>query len=157
MNYYHNDQLIYLLKKQGLDASIGDGSNFSVGERQLICLARAILRENKLLILDEATANVDPKTDGLIQETIRSAFAHCTILTVAHRLDTIIDSTRVLVLDAGRVVEFDEPTRLLGNDEGIFYGMVKATGKETAMKLHLSAQKAHEARLSKETDFNTLE
>jgi len=104
------------------------GENLSVGQRQLICLARALLRKTKVLVLDEATAAVDLETDDLVQATIRKEFAHCTVLTIAHRLNTIMDSDRVLVLDAGRVKEFDSPAGLLADKQSIFYGMAKNAG-----------------------------
>uniref|UniRef100_A0A3P8UDT2 Multidrug resistance-associated protein 4 n=1 Tax=Amphiprion percula TaxID=161767 RepID=A0A3P8UDT2_AMPPE len=117
------------------------GSNFSVGQRQLVCLARAILRKNRILIIDEATANVDPRTDSLIQQTIRDKFHECTVLTIAHRLNTIIDCDRILVLDAGRIQEYDEPYVLLQNQEGLFYQMVQQTGRaEAASLLHTAKQ-----------------
>ncbi|XP_071783118.2 ATP-binding cassette sub-family C member 4-like isoform X1 [Centroberyx gerrardi] len=117
------------------------GSNFSVGQRQLVCLARAILRKNRILIIDEATANVDPRTDGLIQQTIRDKFQECTVLTIAHRLNTIIDCDRILVLDAGRIQEYDEPYVLLQNQDGLFYQMVRQTGRaEAASLLHTAKQ-----------------
>lgn len=104
------------------------GSNLSVGQRQLVCLARALLRKTKILILDEATAAVDMETDSLIQKTIRDSFSDCTILTIAHRLNTILDSDRILVLDKGLVAEFDTPKNLLSNTKTIFYSMAKAAG-----------------------------
>ena len=96
------------------------GTNFSVGERQLLCLARALLKRDKIIVLDEATANVDYKTDQLIQETIRTKFKHSTVITIAHRLNTIIDYDRVLVLESGRVVEYDKPEHLLKKEGGQF-------------------------------------
>ncbi|KAJ8929217.1 hypothetical protein NQ314_018096 [Rhamnusium bicolor] len=120
----------------GLDSKISEGgSNFSVGQRQLLCLARAVIRNNKILVLDEATANVDSHTDGLIQTTIRRKFADCTVLTIAHRLHTIMDSDKVLVMDAGKAVEFDHPYKLLQNPNGVFYGLVKQTGRGMAENL----------------------
>ncbi|XP_075333092.1 ATP-binding cassette sub-family C member 4-like [Odontesthes bonariensis] len=117
------------------------GSNFSVGQRQLVCLARAILRKNRILIIDEATANVDPRTDELIQKTIRDKFRDCTVLTIAHRLNTIIDSDRILVLDGGAIQELDRPFALLQNKEGAFYEMVQQTGQTEAAALLESARR----------------
>lgn len=120
----------------GLESKMSEGgSNFSVGQRQLVCLARAVIRNNKILVLDEATANVDPQTDGLIQTTIRKKFADCTVLTIAHRLHTVMDSDKVLVMDAGTMVEFDHPFNLLQDKQGMFYGMVQQTGKAMAEAL----------------------
>ncbi|XP_053212746.1 ATP-binding cassette sub-family C member 4-like [Panonychus citri] len=131
-----------------LDHEIREGgSNFSVGQRQLVCLGRALLRNNKVLVIDEATANVDLKTDSLIQHTIRTKFSKCTVLTIAHRLNTIIDSNRVLVLDAGQVVEFDIPYELLQKKSSIFSQLVTQTGKSMSAKL---LKMAADARPQKE-------
>ncbi|KAJ8960745.1 hypothetical protein NQ318_020038 [Aromia moschata] len=122
------------------------GSNISVGERQMVCLVRAILRNNKILVMDEATANVDSLTDKFIQKTIRLKFAHCTVLTIAHRLHTVMDSDKVLVMDAGNVMEFDHPHVLLQNSEGIFYDMVRNTGAAMADTLRTIAKESYAAR-----------
>ncbi|CAG9825034.1 unnamed protein product [Phaedon cochleariae] len=129
--------------QSGLDSKMAEGgSNFSVGQRQLVCLARAIIRNNKILVMDEATANVDPHTDALIQNTIRRKFANCTVLTIAHRLHTIMDSDKVLVMDAGQAVEFGHPFSLLQNKQGTFYGLVKQTGSAMAQSLQAIAEEA---------------
>ena len=126
----------------GLNCKINDsGSNFSMGQRQLICLARAMLRQNKILILDEATANVDADTDNMIQNTIKSKFNDCTVLTIAHRLNTIIESDRVMVMDAGRLVEFAHPYELLKNPNGHFKKLIDQTGSSTADILTEMAKK----------------
>ncbi|KAK9454988.1 P-loop containing nucleoside triphosphate hydrolase protein, partial [Dipodascopsis uninucleata] len=104
------------------------GSNFSVGQRQLMSLARALLTPSKILVLDEATAAVDVETDQIIQETIRKEFKDRTILTIAHRLNTIIDSDRIIVLSHGRVAEFDTPERLLADENSMFYALCKQGG-----------------------------
>nr|CAD7396332.1 unnamed protein product [Timema cristinae] len=114
---------------EGLNHEVAEGGeNFSVGQRQLICLARALLRKTRVLVLDEVTAAVDLGTDNLIQETIRREFADSTVLTIAHRLNTILDSDRVIVLDKGRVVEFNSPEVLLQDNRSVFYGMAKDAG-----------------------------
>ncbi|GMG40236.1 unnamed protein product [Ambrosiozyma monospora] len=105
------------------------GSNLSVGQRQLMCLARALIKENsKILILDEATANVDIETDAIVQNTIRGAFKERTILTIAHRLNTIIDSDKIIVLEKGEVAEFDTPANLLKKKDSLFYSLCKEGG-----------------------------
>ncbi|NXC00727.1 MRP1 protein, partial [Orthonyx spaldingii] len=103
------------------------GENLSVGQRQLVCLARALLRKTKILVLDEATASVDVETDNFVQTTIRREFHSCTVLTIAHRLHTVMDSERVLVLDAGRILEYDTPQNLLQR-KGAFSEMAAEAG-----------------------------
>uniref|UniRef100_A0AAQ4S7T9 ABC-type glutathione-S-conjugate transporter n=1 Tax=Gasterosteus aculeatus aculeatus TaxID=481459 RepID=A0AAQ4S7T9_GASAC len=103
------------------------GENLSLGQRQLVCLARALLRKTKILVLDEATAAVDLETDALIQSTIRTQFEDCTVLTVAHRLNTIMDYTRVIVMDRGHISEMDTPANLIAQ-RGQFYRMCREAG-----------------------------
>ncbi|XP_060602685.1 multidrug resistance-associated protein 1-like [Ruditapes philippinarum] len=104
------------------------GSNLSVGQRQLVCLARTLLHKTKILILDEATAAVDLETDELIQATIRTEFSDCTILTIAHRLNTVLDYDRVLVLSEGKILEIDAPNKLLQDPSSVFFKMAKDAG-----------------------------
>lgn len=118
------------------------GSNFSIGQRQLFCLARAILRKNRIIVMDEATANVDPRTDQFIQRTIRTKFADCTIITIAHRLQTVMDCDKILVLDHGNLQEYDHPHILLQNPNGKLNNFIMHTGnanqkylREVALKV----------------------
>ena len=111
----------------GLQSLVSEGGgNMSVGQRQLICLARALLKRPKLLVLDEATASVDYDTDALIQKAIRSEF-DCTVLTIAHRLHTILDSDRIIVLSEGHLIENGPPARLMALEGGHFRAMVEQT------------------------------
>uniref|UniRef100_A0A9J8D7L8 ABC-type glutathione-S-conjugate transporter n=1 Tax=Cyprinus carpio carpio TaxID=630221 RepID=A0A9J8D7L8_CYPCA len=103
------------------------GENISLGQRQLVCLARALLRKTKILVLDEATAALDLETDTLIQSTIRSQFEDCAVLTIAHRLNTIMDYTKVIVMDKGHIVEMDSPSNLIAK-RGQFYYMCREAG-----------------------------
>lgn len=109
-----------------LDHTVEDGGlNFSIGQRQLLCLARAVLRKNKIVIMDEATSNMDPKTDQLMQTIIAEVFRDCTVITVAHRLHTIMSSDDVIVMDSGRIVQKGPPDALLEDKDGIFYKLVQ--------------------------------
>lgn len=126
----------------GLNAQIAEsGSNLSQGQRQLLCIARALLRNNPIIVLDEATAAIDLATDALIQRTIRQAFRHCTVLTIAHRLDTVLDCDAILVLQpvtpegensqslCDSLCEYDHPYRLLCSPESHFRKMAMEAGK----------------------------
>ncbi|THU79589.1 ATP-binding cassette transporter [Dendrothele bispora CBS 962.96] len=116
---------------RNLESPVSEGGeNFSTGSKQLLCMARAILKRSKVLVMDEATASVDYATDELIGKTIRQEFADNTILTIAHRLRTVIDYDRIMLLDQGRIVEFDRPGVLLSQPTSKFYALCKATGKD---------------------------
>ncbi|KAI9225148.1 P-loop containing nucleoside triphosphate hydrolase protein [Blastocladiella britannica] len=104
---------------------ITHGTTFSMGQRQLLALARALLRRSTILFLDEATAQIDVETDRVIQQTIKTEFAHCTIVTIAHRINTVYDSDRILVLDSGTVKEFDTPAALMERPDSIFRALVE--------------------------------
>jgi ATP-binding cassette subfamily C (CFTR/MRP) protein 1 len=137
--YYSDDEIWAVLNLANLKGFVSTlpegiqheftegGGNLSVGQRQLICLARALLRKTKVLVLDEATANVDLETDDIIQKTIRKEFKHCTVITIAHRLNTILDYDKILVLQNGKVIEYDSPNNLKDNKTGLFYSMLKSS------------------------------
>ncbi|KAI3865604.1 hypothetical protein MKX03_036874 [Papaver bracteatum] len=113
-------------KGNGLDSLVADdGSNWSMGQRQLFCLGRALLRRCRILVLDEATASIDNATDSILQKTIRVEFADCTVITVAHRIPTVMDCTMVLALSDGKIMEYDEPMKLMNTEESLFAKLVK--------------------------------
>ncbi|KAL5989255.1 Multidrug resistance-associated protein 7 [Asimina triloba] len=113
-------------KQEGLDALVvEDGSNWSMGQRQLFCLGRALLRRSRILVLDEATASIDNATDAILQKTIREEFATCTVITVAHRIPTVMDCKMVLAISDGKLIEYDEPTKLMKREGSLFRELVK--------------------------------
>lgn len=132
----------------GLDSPVAEGgSNFSLGQKQLICMARCVLKKTRILVLDEATAAMDLQTDSLIQRTIRRVFKDRTTITIAHRLDTIIFSDKILAMASGRMKEFDTPTTLLQNPRSMFNMLVEDTGPHASAALkRMAAQVRHSAR-----------
>ncbi|XP_018565538.1 probable multidrug resistance-associated protein lethal(2)03659 [Anoplophora glabripennis] len=104
------------------------GTNYSSGQRQLLCLARALVSKNKVIVLDEATASMDPETCTTLQNTIKKNFADCTVITIAHRLNTVSNSDMVMVVDGGQIIEYDTPDALMENEEGLFFGMMRQAG-----------------------------
>ena len=109
----------------GLQTKISEGGeNFSAGQRQLFCIARAILRDSKILIMDEATASIDMQTDAMIQDVIKTAFSNRTVITIAHRVATILNCDKIIVLSQGQVIEYDTPENLLNSDT-VFASLVK--------------------------------
>lgn len=115
-----------LEKEQGLDSLVvEDGSNWSMGQRQLFCLGRALLRRSRILVLDEATASIDNATDAILQKLIRTEFAQCTVITVAHRIPTVMDCNMVLAISDGKLVEYDKPEKLMKTDGSLFGELVK--------------------------------
>ncbi|CAK4657678.1 unnamed protein product, partial [Aphanomyces euteiches] len=137
---YADEELWQALKKVGLDDLVGsmdgkleaileeNGENLSVGERQMLCMGRALLSESKVVVMDEATAAIDAETDAKLQKVIKTEFKDATVLTIAHRLDTVLDGDRIMVLDAGRIVQFDTPMRLIAKGQGHFFQLAKEGG-----------------------------
>merc|ERR1711991_1195955 len=115
------------------------GSNFSVGQRQLLCLARALLRPAPVLVIDEASAHLDMESDRVLQAAIRNIMSDRTILSVAHRLHTVIDFDSIMVVDAGELVEYGSPSELLADPDSVFSSLVDATGRRESAKLRAAA------------------
>lgn len=142
---YSDEQVATALRSVQITLPLGyevkeRGDNLSLGQKQLVCMARALLRKTPILILDEATASVDTETDDVIQRVIRTEFRDRTVLTIAHRLGTIMDSDRIMVLVHGRLGEFGSPKELLNNNpSGLLATLVHATGAENARRLHAVA------------------
>ncbi|GMP73815.1 hypothetical protein CsSME_00031435 [Camellia sinensis var. sinensis] len=112
-------------KEEGLYSLVmQNGSNWSMGQRQLFCLGRALLKRRKILVLDEATASIDNATDSIIQKIIRIEFEDCTVITVAHRIPTVMDCTMVLAISEGQLVEYDEPMKLISKEGSLFGQLV---------------------------------
>lgn len=134
------------LEQGGLNEEVAErASNFSVGQRQLLCLARALLKRSNILLLDEASASLDAESDTTIQRVLREEFAKCTVITIAHRLATIIDSDRVIVMRDGTVVEHDSPAALMNTPDSLFRDMVSQLGEEQFDQLKAVAE-AHSAQ-----------
>jgi ABC-type multidrug transport system fused ATPase/permease subunit len=115
-----------------LDAPVSDeGGNWSVGQRQLFCLGRAVLKHSRILVLDEATASIDSTTDTILQKLIREGFKNCTVITVAHRIPTVADSDMILSMTDGLMAEYDAPLKLLENSHTLFAKLVAEYWKNT--------------------------
>jgi len=141
-----------------LNMEIHDGgSNFSLGQRQLICMARALVRKPKVLLMDEATASIDELTDHLIQKMIKTEFKETTVITIAHRLNTIIQYDKILVLDQGKIAEFEDPANLLDKGSGYFAKLVKENGPEFESKMkYLAHHKNIDAETGHEYESNLV-
>ena len=130
---YSDQEIIQVMKKigfdyiikqnrDGLDQNISEnGSNLSIGEKQLICITRAILRKSKIIVLDEATASIDYKTEEIIQKALNEILSNSTMISIAHRIKTVMNSDKILVLENGEIIEFDTPENLLNNKKSLFY------------------------------------
>ena len=133
-NVYNDQQIINVLNDVGLDDFMKDktldyeiennGNNISIGEKQLICIARALIKKSKIILMDEATANIDYKTETFLQTSINQSLKDCTVITIAHRIKTIINYDKILVLSNGEIVEYDSPKNLL-EKQGLFYQLYK--------------------------------
>eukprot|EP01052_Picozoa_sp_SAG31_P039599 SAG31_NODE_5522_length_2481_cov_1.638959_2_plen_174_part_00 len=131
------------LLSAGLDSKVDEHNKFSTGQKQLLCFGRALLRGARIVLLDEATASVDPENDRLIQQVIDKELSGCTLIIIAHRLRTVIQSDRIMVLGKGELKEFGEPHSLLENVESELSALVSETGPAEAQNLRDLALQKH--------------
>jgi ABC-type multidrug transport system fused ATPase/permease subunit len=130
INSFNSEEELNVNVFKDLDTNVSEGGkNFSQGQRQLLCLGRALLKSSRVVLMDEATASVDFETDKAIQKTIATEFSDSTILCIAHRLHTVIEYDRILLLDQGEIIEFDNPLVLISNPESSFYKMCRNSGE----------------------------
>ncbi|CAG8501320.1 6139_t:CDS:10 [Gigaspora rosea] len=151
----HLDEKVRSMPDKLATVVLESGKKFSLGQRQLFCIARALLKKTNILVLDEATSAVDAATDRLIQDTIKKHFADHTVLTIAHRLNTIMDADRILCLDEGHVAEFDSLDKLLRNQNGFFYQLVAHSGPDAVQRLKEKIGIHDESSSSKNVDNHT--
>lgn len=143
MGEYSDEEIWNTLQKIHLNTIIPTLSthiediNFSTGQRQLISVARTIIKKNKIVVLDEATANMDPETEDMVHKIIKDNFSNCTVLIIAHRLQSILDCNKVMILDRGQIIEFDSPKVLMGNSRSSFHQMLHNAGlSDSDLKRH---------------------
>jgi ABC-type multidrug transport system fused ATPase/permease subunit len=129
------------------------GSNLSVGQKQLVCIARALIAKPRILLMDEATAHIDNKTDQIVQEILQTKFNNSTILTIAHRLRTVIKYDRIMYIEEGRIGEYDDPYLLLQNKESKFYGLVEEGGPEFMEEMIQMAKEGYDDRNGRVSGF----
>ncbi|CAG8665356.1 31006_t:CDS:10 [Gigaspora margarita] len=151
----HLDEKVRSMPDKLSTVVLESGKKFSLGQRQLFCIARALLKKTNILVLDEATSAVDAATDRLIQDTIKKHFADHTVLTIAHRLNTIMDADRILCLNEGHVAEFDSLDKLLSNQNGFFYQLVAHSGPDAVQRLKEKIGIHDESSSSKNVDNHT--
>ena len=153
----HLRSMVESLPNQLMSPVEEDGLNFSTGERQLLCLARALLRNNKIILIDEATANVDKHTDLLVQQAIRSHFSRCSVLTIAHRIETVADSDRIIVLEKGRIVEAETPLSMLRDEGSYLNQLLGHVDANTRAQLRSSIEQKATGSLNTEKNHEIIE
>ena len=158
-----DQELLTVLAKVGLDSElldteIGQGASvLSSGERQLLTFARVLLSDAKIICMDEPTSNIDAKTDEFVQKVVREEFVGRTVITIAHRLQSVIDYDNIAVMEKGKLAEFGSPMELLSDPNSHFSSMLSSLGAETASKLKNAATRAHQAHKVGTTPMKSID